>query len=61
MLSASRVCKCFVCDCKRVVELSASGCSRWWKDLCCNARNKDLASCANLMFYAKKGSEALCL
>ena len=48
MLSASRVCKCFVHECKRLVELSAGPCSRLWKALCCNARKKDLASCADL-------------
>jgi hypothetical protein len=61
MLSASRVCKCFVHDCKRLAELSASGCNRRWKALCCNARKKDLASCADLLSYAEKGSEALCM
>ena len=61
MLSASRVCTCFVHDCKRLVELSASGCDRWWKVLCCNTRKKDLGSCVGLMSYAEKGFEALCM
>jgi hypothetical protein len=61
MLSVSRACKCFVHECKIFVELSASGCNRRWKALCCNARKKDLARCADLMSYAEKDSEALCM
>jgi hypothetical protein len=61
MLSASRVCKCFVHEYKRLVEISASGCNRWWKDLCCNPRKKDLASCVDLLSYAEKSYEALCM
>jgi hypothetical protein len=60
MLSASRVCTCFVHDCKRLSELSASGCNERWKDLCCNARKKDIASYVDLLSYAEKGSEAMC-
>ena len=55
MLSESRVCKHFLHDCKRLAELSAGPCNRLWKAECCNARNKDLARCADLMSYAKKG------
>jgi hypothetical protein len=61
MLSASRVCTCFVHDCKRLAELSASGCDRWWKALCCNTRKKDLASYADLLSYVEKSYEALCM
>jgi hypothetical protein len=61
MLSESRVCKFFLHDCKRLAELIASGCNIWWKALCCNASKKDLASCADLLFYAEKSYEALCM
>jgi hypothetical protein len=38
---------------ERLAELSASGCSRWWKALCCNAKKEDLARCVDLLSYAK--------
>jgi hypothetical protein len=41
-------------DFKRPAELSESHCKDLWKALCCNARKKDLASCADLLSYAKK-------
>jgi hypothetical protein len=34
--------------------LSASHCKELWKALCCNRRKKDLASCVDLLSYAKK-------
>jgi hypothetical protein len=43
-----------LCMTVRLAELSASCCKELWKDLCCNARKKDLASYANLLSYAKK-------
>jgi hypothetical protein len=61
MLSVGRVCKCIMHVCKRLAKLSESGCNDWWKDLFCNARKKDLASCVDLFSYVKKGSEALCM
>jgi hypothetical protein len=61
MLSASRSCKFFMHECKIFAELSGCGCNRQWKALCCNARKKDLVSCTNLLSYAEKGFEALCM
>jgi hypothetical protein len=55
MISASKVCKCFMHNCKRLAELSVSCCKELWKDLCCSTRKKDLASYADLLSYAKKG------
>jgi hypothetical protein len=40
-------------DCKRLAELSASGCNRLWKAECYNARKKDLASNADLLSYVE--------
>jgi hypothetical protein len=40
-------------DCKGLAELSASCCKRLLKALCCNTREKDLASCADLLPYAQ--------
>ena len=41
-------------DCKRLAKLSERHCKELWKALCCSARKKDLASCADLLSYAKK-------
>jgi hypothetical protein len=38
----------------RLAGLSASHCRKLEKALCCNARKKDLASCADLLSYAKE-------
>jgi hypothetical protein len=53
MLSASVVCKCLCAYCEKLSQLSASGCNRLWRDLCCSARKEDLARCADLMSYAE--------
>jgi hypothetical protein len=39
--------------CERLAELGASGCNKNVKDLCCNARKKDLVSCTDLLSYAE--------
>jgi hypothetical protein len=41
-------------DCKRLAEISASRCKELRKALCCSTRKKDLASCADILSYAKK-------
>ena len=42
-------------DCKRLAKLSAGPCNRLWKDECCNARKKDLASYTDLMSCVEQG------
>ena len=61
MLSESRSCTFFVHECKRLAEISASGCERRLKVLCYNARKKDIARCTVLLSDVEKGSEALCM
>jgi hypothetical protein len=53
MLSASRVCKFFVHDCKRLAKLSAGPCNILWKIEFCNTRKKDLVSCIDLLSCAE--------
>jgi hypothetical protein len=45
----------------RLAELSASGCNRLWKALCCNTRKEDLARCTYLMSSVEWNLDALCL
>jgi hypothetical protein len=45
----------------RLAGLSASGCNRPWKDLCCNTRKEDLARCVDLLSSAKWDLDARCL
>jgi hypothetical protein len=47
--------------CVILTELSASGCNKLWKALCCNARKEDLARCTDLMSSAEWNLDALCV
>jgi hypothetical protein len=47
--------------CVRLAELSASGCNRLWKALCCNARKEDLARCIDLLSSMDWNLDSLCL
>jgi hypothetical protein len=47
--------------CVRLAELSASGCNRLWKALCCNARKEDLARCVDLLSSVEWDLDAMCL
>jgi hypothetical protein len=55
MLSVGRVCKCFVHDCKRIIDLSASGYNRQWKALCCKHKEEGSSELRRSFVLCREG------